>query len=418
MDLYGRDAERGELDGLLERARQARSAVLVLRAEAGMGKSALLEYAGDRAAGLRVLRTSGVEPEADLPYAALHRLAAPVLPLLDRIPPVQAAALRGALAIGPATGPNRFAVALAVLNLLAEAAADGPVLCLVDDAQWLDGPTADALAFAGRRLDAEGVVLLFAVRDGDPRTFDGTGLPERPLTGLGDDAADALLRRRFGRAIAADVRRAVRLAAQGNPLALLEIPAVLSGDQLAGHQPLPEPMPLGTELERILLGQVHRLGPPAQSLLLVAAAEQDAGVVLEAAERLGIDESALAEAEEAGLIRRSSGELVFRHPILRTAVYQSARPALRRSAHRALAEVLWGDRDADRRARHRAALAGRQDDVVADELEKTAGRARRRGGHAAASAALHRAAELSSDTETRARRLTGAAQAAWDAPES
>jgi DNA-binding CsgD family transcriptional regulator len=415
MNLHGRDPECQAIDGLLAQARRSRSAALVLYGEAGMGKTTLLEYAAARATDLRVLRVDGVQPEADLPYAAVHRLLRPVLPLLDEIPGVQAAALRGALAMAADRPPNRFAVSLAVLSLLAEAAATGPVLCLIDDAQWLDGPSADALSFAGRRLDAEGVVLLFAVREGEAAAFPGAGLPRWDLPGIGADAADRLLAQHFGAEIAADVRRSVRDAGQGNPLALLEIPSALNAGQRLGHVPLPDPMPIGADLERILLDQIRRLPAGAQEVLLVAAAESEADVVLEAAGRLGIDPGALPVATAAGLLHQRGGGLVFRHPILRTAVYRAAGPDRRRAVHRVLAEVLTGERDADRRAWHRAAQAPGTDDSIADELAETAGRAGRRGGHATAATALQRAADLTSDPEKRAARLIGAARAAWDA---
>jgi DNA-binding CsgD family transcriptional regulator len=415
--LYGRESERAAIDRLLEEARRSRSGALVLRAEAGVGKSALLTYARSRGADLRILQTVGVEPEIELPFAALHQLLRPVFPYLDRIPEVQAAALRGALALAPGDTDNRFVIALAVLSLLAEIATDGPLLCLIDDAHWLDQPSADALSFVARRLEAEGIVMLFAAREGDVRSFPGAGLAERAVKGLEPAEAELLLVERFGSAIAPDTRRVIRESAQGIPLALLEIPLALTPAQLAGRAPLPRPMPIGHDLEEVYLGRVRRLPAPAQLLLLVAAAEGsgEARLILAAGSRLGLSPADLEDAEAAGLIRTQGSALVFRHPILRSAVYQGASLWRRQVVHRALAEVLQGEADADRRAWHRAALLLHPDDEVADELERTAGRARARSGHAAACGALRRAAELTSSEEPRARRLAAAARAAWDA---
>jgi DNA-binding CsgD family transcriptional regulator len=415
--LYGREPERAAIDRLLEGARRSRSGALVLRAEAGVGKSALLDYARRRGADLRILQAVGVEPEIELPFAALHQLLWPVLPYVDRIPEVQAAALRSALAIAPGGTDNRFVIALAVLSLLAEIATDGPLLCLVDDAHWVDQPSADALSFVARRLDAEGIVMLFAAREGDVRSFPGFGLAERTVRGLDPAEAERLLVERFGSAIAPDTRRIIRESAQGIPLALLEIPAALSPVQLSGRETLPRPMPLGHDLEAILLERVRRLPAPAQLLLLVAAAEGsgEADVVLSAGSRLGIPPSTLLDAEASGLIGTRGSTLVFRHPILRSAIYQGANLPQRQAAHRALVETLQGEPNADRRAWHRAALVLAPDDEVADELERTAERARSRSGHAAAHRALRRAAELTSSAERRARRLASAARAAWNA---
>ena len=417
VHLHGRESERATIDGLLEGARRSRSGVLVLRAEAGVGKSALLGYALSRAGDMRVLRAVGVEPEVELPFAALHQLLRPVLPYVDRIPEVQAAALRSALAIAPGDTDNRFVIALAVLSLLAELATEGPLLCLVDDAHWLDQPSADGLSFAARRLEAEGIVMLFAAREGERRSFPGSGLPERRVEGLGPAEAEGLLVERFGSTLAPQTRQLIRESAQGNPLALLEIPVALTPAQLAGHEALPRPMPIGHDLEAILLERVHRLPAPAQLLLLVAAAEGsgEAEVVLSAAGALGIPPSTLLDAEASGLIRADGSALVFRHPVLRSAVYQGASLPQRQVVHRALVTTLQGESNADRRAWHSAALLLHPDDGIAHELERTAERARSRGGHAAAYRALRRAAELTSSNGRRARRLASAARAAWDA---
>jgi len=415
--LFGREAERAAIIALLEQAHRSRSGVLVLRGEAGVGKSALLQFAMRNADEMRLLRVTGVEPESDLAFAALHQLLRPVLPYVDRIAEVQAEALRIAMGIVPGAAENRFVIALAVLSLLAEVATEGPVLCLIDDAQWLDQSSSDALAFAARRLEAEGIVMLFSVREGDPGSFPGAGLPERTVSGLDATEAEHLLVDRFGPELAHEVRQMIVGAASGLPLALVEIPASLTAAQLSGQEALPRPMPMGHQLEEILLGRVHRLSAPAQRLLLVAAAEGsgEADVVLSAGGILAIPPSTLLEAEASGLIHTEGSVLVFRHPILRSAIYQEANLPQRQAVHRALVEVLQGEINADRRAWHRAALVLPPDDDIADELEGTAQRAKSRGGHAAASGALRRAAELTTSDQRRARRLVGAARAACDA---
>ena len=417
VQLIGRDRERAAIDRLLADARASRGSALVLRGEPGYGKSALLDYARSRGGDMQLLRAVGVEPEAELPFAALHQLLLPTLDHLDRIPEVQASALRGALGIAASTADGRFVVALAALSLLAEAATDRPLLCLVDDAHWLDQPSADALSFAARRLQAEPIAMLFAARTGDPRTFPGTGLPDTTIDALDDADAELLLVDSYGSAISAEVRRLIRASAMGNPLALIEIPQALTPGQCSGEAPLPQPMPIGHDLAQIFLDRARRLPQPAQLLLLVAAAEGtgEAHVVLSAGRRLGIPPTALDDTEAAGLLHTQGGTLAFRHPILRTAVYQEATQAQRELVHGALLETLQEEADADRRAWHQAAPLLHPDDVVADELERTAQRARSRSGHAAAAAALRRVAELTSSGERRASRLAAAARAALDA---
>jgi DNA-binding CsgD family transcriptional regulator len=417
VELFGRELECAEIAQLLEQARRSRSGVLVLRGEAGVGKSALLAFAMRNASEMRILRVVGVEPESGLAFAALHQLLRPVLPFIDRIPDVQADALRIAMGMAPGTAENRFLIALAVLSLLAEVAAEGPVLCVIDDVQWLDQSSSEALAFVARRLQAEGIAMLFSVREGDPGSFPGAGLPGRTVGGLNPTEAQRLLAERFGAKLTSEVRHLIIGSAQGLPLALLEIPAALTSAQLSGHEPIPRPMPMGHQLEEILLGRVHRLPSPAQMLLLVTAAEGsgEADVVLSAGSVLGVPPSTVLDAEASGLLHTEGTALVFRHPMLRSAIYQGASLPQRQAAHRALAEVLQGETNADRRAWHRAALVLYPDDDIADELERTAERARSRGGHAAACGALRRAAELTSSEERRARRLVAAARAAWDA---
>jgi DNA-binding CsgD family transcriptional regulator len=415
--ILGRESERAAIREILEQARGSRSGVLVLRGEAGVGKSALLDLALRSAPGMLVLRATGVEPESGLPFAALHQLLRPLLSRIDGIPPVQADALRIAMGVAPGITENRFVIALAVLDLLAEAAAETPVLCLIDDAHWLDQSSSDALAFVARRVDAEGIAMLFSLRDGEPSSFSGAGLAVRTVARLEPDEATQLLLERYGSELAAEVRNAIVGSAHGLPLALLEIPASLTPEQRSGRDPLPRPMPVGRRSEEVLLQRTHHLSEGARMLLLVAAAEGsgESDVVLAAAAVLGIAPTALLEAEESGLIRSEDSTLAFRHPMVRSAVYQAAAAQQRQMVHRALVEVLEGESNEDRRAWHRAALVLYPDEELAEELERTADRARRRGGHAAACEALRRAAELTPSDEQRARRLAAAARAAWDA---
>jgi DNA-binding CsgD family transcriptional regulator len=415
--LFGRNEERDLLRLLLERANGSLSGVLVLRGEVGAGKSALLDFAQSIDPRVRILRAMGVEPETELAFAGLHQLLRPVFPYIDRIPDVQAEALRSALGIAAGVVENRFVIGLAVLSLLAEVAVDGPILCVLDDAQWLDRPSMDAMTFVARRLDAEGIVMLFAVRDGVLRSFPGADLPARTVGGLNAIAAEQLLADRFDGGLAPETRHAIIESAQGNPLALIEIPAALTPAQLSGREALPSPLPIGHHLEEILLSGVQRLSASGQMLLLVAAAEGtgEVDVVISAGRTLGVPASAVVEAEASGMIRIEGHVLVFRHPILRSAIYQGATLSRRQAAHRALVEVLEGEANSDRRVWHRAALVTYPDDEVADELERVGDRARIRSGHGAAWEAFRRAAELTSSEERRAHRLVSAARAAWEA---
>jgi DNA-binding NarL/FixJ family response regulator len=404
--LHGRGRECARVGQLLAEARERRSGVLVVRGEAGIGKSALLAYAAEHADGIRVLRGVGVESESEFPFAAVHQLLHPVRRYIERLPAPQRAALQGAFGVGGDAGADRFLISVAVLSLLAEVAEEQPLLCLLDDAQWLDGASADALTFAARRLEAEGIALLFAARDDDIRSFAAPGLPALRLVGLDQESAAALL----PPSTAPEVREVLVASAAGNPLGLLELPASLSVAQLAGREPLPERLPLGTEV----FGQrVRRQPADTQTLLLVAAAEDsgDLGVVLRAAQALGVEAAALDDAEAAGLVRVDEAVISFRHPLVRSAVYEGATFGRRRAVHEALAAVQNGD--TDRRSWHLAAAATGPDEEVAAGLERSAERARRRGGHAAAASAWERAAELTAGEEPRARRLAAAAQSAW-----
>jgi DNA-binding CsgD family transcriptional regulator/tetratricopeptide (TPR) repeat protein len=404
--VVGREAERSVLDGLLEAAAGGTSGALVLRGEPGIGKTALLEYAAGRFGGMvegrRVLRGAGVESEAELPYAGLDLLLRPLRDRIEGIPAVQAAALRGALGLGAAVD-DTFLVGLAVLSLLAES---GPLLCLVDDAQWLDRASAEALLFAARRLDSEGVVILFSVRDGE-RSFPAPGLREMRLEGL-DTAAAIELLAAHAPSLDQEARYRLLSEAAGNPLALVELGSRMVDGAGAGEMPLTE------RLLEAFLGQVRRLSAEAQRLLLVAALEEsgELSVVLAAAGESG----ALAEVERAGLVVvAEDGRLAFRHPLIRAAVRQGAAHADRLAAHAALAGAADGRTDPDRRAWHLAMAATEPDEEIAAELERTAARAGERRGFSAAAAAYERSARLSVEPAARARRLTLAAEATAEA---
>jgi DNA-binding CsgD family transcriptional regulator len=414
--LAGRETERATIAALVEAARGGAGGALVVRGVAGSGKSTLLADALSAASELTVLRTSGVESESPLAFAALQRLLWPVRGSIDDLPGPQRASLRAAMGEGEGEG-DRYLAFLGTLSLLADVAERCPVLAVVDDAHWLDDASAAALLFAARRLQTERVALLLAARDGDARRFDAGDLPTLELGGLSGGAAEALLAARGGEDVDPAVRDQLVTATAGNALALAELAEVLTGDQLAGRAPLPAQLPLTGGVERAFLDRCRRLTAAAQRFLLVAAADDTSRltVVLDAAERLdsggrAVDE-ALDEVEQAGLLRVDGDTLALHHPLVRSAVYRGATSAQRRTAHRALADVLAGD--PDRRAWHLAAAADRPDEAVVDALDGVAGRAAARGGHEAAAAAWARAAELSTDAEARGRRLYCAASSAW-----
>ena len=413
--LFGRDPERVRIGELLDGARASRSAVLVISGEPGVGKSALLEDARDQAGDMRVLSGAGVESEAQLPFAALHQIVRPVLGHVESLPQPQAAALRGALGLAAGGGEDRFLVSLAVLSLLAEAAEDRPLLCLVDDAQWLDDASADALVFVARRLEAEGIVMLFGAREGDVRRFEAPGLPDLQLGGLDPSAAGTLIDRSAGVELSSELRGRLVAETGGNPLALLELSSALSEAQLSGAETVLAPIPVSARVERAFLARVNRLPEETQTLLLVASADDsgELATVLRASAQLGAEAVALDEAERAGLVHVRGTRLELRHPLVRSAVYQAAPLSKRQAVHGALATVLDGEADADRRAWHRAAASVEADPSVGEELEEAAERARRRSGFAAASLAFERAATLTTDEDQRARRLTSAAENAW-----
>src|SRR5262245_2960639 len=429
--LHGRATEQAIIDRLLARARAGRSGVLVIRGEAGIGKTALLDYAAGAAAsvdavsdatpgdvvppgtaGIRVLRAAGVQSEAELPFAGLHLLLGSTLERRFALPKPQRDALDSAFGLRPAGSYDRFLVGLAVLSLLAELAEDSPLACLVDDAQWLDRASAEALVFAARRLDAEGLAVVFTARVHDV-PFAAPGLPELRLGGLDAAASAALLAEHGGAELTPEARDLILAEACGNPLGLIELSAAHLGESPNAVRRRPEALALTERLQQAFAGQVGRLAEPTQTLLLAAAADDsgDLGVVLEAAGALGVVASDLGPAEGAGLVRVADGTVRFRHPLVRAAVYQGAPLGRRLAVHRALADALRGPESADRRAWHLAAAATGPDEQVAGELERTAAKATARGGYAAAAAAYERAVQLSADLATQARRLALAAQA-------
>ena len=413
--LYGREAEGVRIAALLGDARESRSGVLVIRGEAGVGKSALLGDARERASDMQVLSGSGIESEAHVPFAALHQIVRPILGRLGSLPEPQRGALRGALGLEVREGQDRFLISLAVLTLLAEAAEDRPLLCLIDDAHWLDPASSDALVFVGRRLEAEGIAMLFAVREREGYDFEARGLPELALGGLDPQAAAALIGRRANVALSPEARQRLVAATGGNPLALLELPEVLSEAQLAGAEALLSPLPVGERIERAFLARVHQLPKDTQTLLLVAAAEDsgELATVLSAAAQLGAASQALDAAEREGLARVRGDQLEFHHPLVRSAVYHTAPLSRRHIVHRALASVLNDESEADRRAWHHAAATVGHDPAVAKELDQAAQRARKRSGFAAASLAFERAAALTSNERQRVHRVIAAAENAW-----
>jgi DNA-binding CsgD family transcriptional regulator len=409
--LAGRGAEGARLDRLLTDARAGQSGVLVLRGDPGIGKTALLGYAAERAAGFQVARAAGVESEMELPFAGLHQLCGPMLGRLGRLPPPQRDALGTAFGLSSGAQPDRFLVGLAVLSLLSDTAEERPLLCLIDDAQWLDRSSAQVLAFVARRLQAESVVLVFAERE--PGELDQLArLPDLPLRELPGDSARELLASAISGPLDGRVRDRILAEARGNPLALIELPHDVSPVKLAGGFGLPGGLPLPGRIEASFLRRVQQLPTVTQRLLLVAAAEPTGEPTLlwRAAGMLGIPAEAVAPAEANGLVELGP-QIAFRHPLLRSAVYHAAAAEERRSTHQALAAATDAETDPDRRAWHRAHATLATDENVADELERSAGRAQARGGLAAAAAFLERAAALTPDPNRRARRALYAARA-------
>jgi DNA-binding CsgD family transcriptional regulator len=413
--LRGRGRECGTLDRLLEAVRSGGGRALVIRGEAGVGKSALLEYLIGRASACRVVRAAGVQSEMELAFAGLHQLCAPLLDRLDRLPDPQRDALYTAFGLSGGMAPDRFLVGLAALGLFSEAAEERPLVCVVDDVQWLDRASAQALGFVARRLLAESVALVFAVRESSEQ-HELTGLAELAVEGLRPGDARQLLGSVVPGRIDERVSDRIVAETRGNPLALLELPRGFTAAQLAGGFALPGARALSGRIEDSFRQRLEALPADTRRLLLVAAAEPvgEPLLVWRAAGRLGIGAEAAAAAEEAGLVE-FDGRVWFRHPLVRSAVYRAASASERQCVHRALAEATDPHMDPDRRAWHRAHATVGPDEDVAAELERSAGRAQARGGMAAAAAVLERATQLTPAPARRARRALAAAQVALEA---
>ncbi|MDX6591948.1 MAG: hypothetical protein QOJ13_1144 [Gaiellales bacterium] len=411
--LLGRQREREVLARLLSAARGGDGGALVVHGEPGVGKTAVLDWMVEDGHLLRVLRTVGVEGEMELPFAALQQLCRPVLHRSERLPDPQRDALSVAFGLSTGPAPDPFLVGLAALGLLSEASQERPLLCVVDDTQWLDRESARALAFVARRLLAETIAFVFAAREVDDAL---AGLPELRVEPLGHRDARTLLESALPARLDEDVLDRIVLETHGNPLALLELPRGLTPIQLAGGFGLPAAVPLSASIEESFARRLARLPDAARLLLLIAAADPtgDPGVVWRAARQLGIPES-IAETVEAENLVEFGVRVVFRHSLVRSAIYSAAEPTDRRAAHRALAEATDPEIDPDRRAWHRAQAASMPDEEVAAELERSAGRAQARGGVAAVAAFLERAAALTPQPAQRAQRLLAAAGAKRDA---
>ena len=412
--LFGRERELAVLAQLLNTVREGHGAVLAVDGESGVGKTALLEYASGAAHDFRVVRTAGVEGEIELDYAALEQLSSPLLlEYGDRLPDPQRDALDVAFGRSAGPAPNPFFVGLAVLGLLAEAAEQQPLLCVVDDAQWLDGASTRALALIARRLLAERVALIFATRS----VSNGLArFPQLHVGPLGRRDARALLEFALPARLDESVLDRIVAETRGSPLALLELPRGLSPAQLAGGFGLTAALPVSAGIEASFKRRLERLPRDARRLLLLAAADPlgDSALLWRAAEELGVGETAANVVEAAGLLTLN-GAATFRHPLVRSAVYGSAEPSERREVHRALANATDPQLDPDRRAWHRAQAASVPDEDVAEDLERSAVQAQARGGYAAAAAFLERAVELSSEPSSRARRALAAAQTKFQA---
>src|SRR3954451_10098031 len=406
--LLGREAERLALDRLMVGARAGSGGVLALVGEPGIGKTSLLDYAAERAHGMSILRARGVESEAEIPFAGLAELLRPGLSVIDRIPPPQAAALSSALALGPASAQDRFAIGAATLSLLSAYAEDAPVAVLVDDVHRLDGSTAEALLFAARRLLADPIALVLACREGEPSLLDGADLRMLRVPGLDRASAAELL---VPEGVAPEAVERLYRATGGNPLALLELApdasqvAALPGDA---------PVPISTSIADAFMRRAERLPESTRRMLVLGAASStgDVAVLARAADELQLTVEDLVPAEEAGLIRLEHGRAEFVHPLARSAIYARALAPQRREAHAALARAL-PDRDLDARAWHLAAASVGPNNEAAAALDQAGRRAQERSAYAVAADALERAGRLcSSDTE-RGARLFAAAEAAW-----
>lgn len=412
--LVGRSAELGVLRGVIDQARSGGSATLLVAGEPGVGKSALLDQLTRLADGFHVVRTEGIESELQLDYAALHRILLPFMDRIDRLPPPQRDALRAAFGLSASGASDRFLVGLAALTLLGDTQRTLPLLLLVDDAHWLDQDSLAALAFVGRRLHADRVALVFAVRDSVVAQLPTQGLPELHVKGLDDESAREFLASLVSTPIQAQVAARIVAATGGNPLALTGLADELSASQLAGTSALPDPLPAGGLIESRFAREVQLLPRETQLALLLAAAEptRDPVTIGKATKEMGLTLDALEPAEAQQLIS-TTDVIEFRHPLIRSVVYSGASSARRRQAHLALASVLDEVNDRDRWSMHRALAAIGADEDIAAALEESAVQARGRGGHTAETSLLTRAADLTPGTRDRSRRLLAAAHAAY-----
>jgi DNA-binding CsgD family transcriptional regulator len=413
--LVGRERESARIEQVLDAARNRWSGSLVVRGEAGIGKSALLAEAADRAADMRVLRALGVESEVDIAFSGLHELLRPALGSLASLTDSQANALRAALALGADAGADRLAVYGGALSLLAAVADERPVLCVVDDAHWLDAESAAALTFVARRLHADGIAMLFGAREPDVRAFEAPGLAELEVGTLDATASRHLLASLLPAGTAPLVLEHLLDVAQGNPLALVELPARLTLAQITGDAPLDDLLGL-PGIERGFLGRLAGLPASSRRALGVAAASDvsDTETLAAALTRLGLSRVDLGAAEEAGLLTVGS-TVAFSHPLARSAIYAAMGELERTEAHKALAAAAEAAKEPDRRAWHLAAAARDRDEDVASALVETAESARRRGGVWSEAKALERAARLTPDPRRQAGRLAGAGLAAYRA---
>jgi DNA-binding CsgD family transcriptional regulator/tetratricopeptide (TPR) repeat protein len=415
LGFLDRARERERLDYVLAQASGGQSAVLVVHGEAGIGKTALLRYAARQASGLRIAEIEGIQAEMELAFAGIDRLCAPMLNSLEVLAEPQQHALRVAFGLASGKAPDRFLVALAVLNLLSATAEQRPLLCLLDDAQWLDAVSLEALGFVARRLSAEPIAMIFSLRE--PTTTRALeGLPHLSVEGLDESDARALLARSVPGLLDDDVRDRIVVETRGNPLALVDLSRRMSPSERAGGFAPPAAGDLPSRLEERYLREVAGLPEATQRLMLLAAAEPlgDAALLWRAAERLFTDPSALVPARDAGLLEIDD-RVRFHHPLVRSAVYRAASPDERRRAHDALAEVSDDELAADRRAWHRALAAAEPDEAVAADLQRSAGRAQGRGGFAAAAAFLDRATALTPDPALQTGRALAAAEVSFEA---
>ena len=415
VGFIGRTRERERLDAMLGQARAGQSAVLVIRGEAGIGKTALLRYAARQASGLRTTEVEAIQAEMELSFAGIHRLCAPMLGGLEVLAEPQQNALRVAFGAASGAAPDRFLVAVAVLNLLSSTAEKRPLLCLVDDAQWLDAASLQALGFVARRLVAEPIAMIFSLREPTTtRALDG--LPQLPIQGLDEPDARALLSRAVPGPLDDRVRNRIIAETHGNPLALIELSQRMSRSERAGGFAPPVGSDLPSQLEERYQRSISALPAATQRLMLLAAAEPlgDAALLWRAAERLSLEPGALVPATEAGLLDIDD-RVRFHHPLVRSAVYRAASLDERRRVHNALADVSDPEPAAERRAWHRALAAAEPDEAVAAELERSAGRAQARGGLAAAAAFLERATALTPRTALQTVRALAAAEVSFEA---